>query len=66
MAIVDQGTTAQQKTYTSNLANIEQVLANQKIVGPALIVVGDAIEYRADVDTNILQQQVSISAVTAA
>lgn len=66
MAIVDQGTTAQQKTYTSNLANIEHVLETEDIVGPALIVVGDAIDYQANVNTELLQPQMARTAVNAA
>ena len=54
MAIIDQGTTNQQKTYISDLANIEQVLNSENIVGPALIVVGDVINYQAQVNIELL------------
>ncbi|NVK25681.1 MAG: uroporphyrinogen-III C-methyltransferase [Gammaproteobacteria bacterium] len=66
MAIIDQGTTAEQKTYTSTLADIEQVLTSENIIGPALIVVGDAINYRANVDTKLLQPQLNESNTSAA
>lgn len=54
MAIIDQGTTNAQKTYISDLANIEQVLNSENIVGPALIVVGDVINYQAQVNIELL------------
>ncbi|MBU2918209.1 uroporphyrinogen-III C-methyltransferase [Psychrosphaera sp. F3M07] len=54
MAIIDQGTTNNQKTYISDLANIEQVLNSENIVGPALIVVGDVINYQAQVNIELL------------
>lgn len=56
MAIIDQGTTAQHKTYVSDLGNISDVLNRENIVGPALIVVGDAINYRAKVNVDLLSQ----------
>lgn len=55
MAIIDQGTTTQHKTYVSNLAQIDTVLSQENIVGPALIVVGDAIDYRAQVNLDMLK-----------
>ncbi|WP_299263800.1 uroporphyrinogen-III C-methyltransferase [uncultured Psychrosphaera sp.] len=54
MAIIDQGTTNNQKTYISNLADIEQVLNSENIIGPALIVVGDVINYQAQVNIDLL------------
>jgi len=54
MAIIDQGTTNTQKTYISDLANIEQVLNTENIIGPALIVVGDVINYQAQVNIDLL------------
>lgn len=54
MAIIDQGTTDNQKTYISNLADIEQVLNSENIIGPALIVVGDVINYQAQVNIDLL------------
>ena len=55
MAIIDQGTTNTQKTYISDLANIEQVLNTENIIGPALIVVGDVINYQAQVNIDLLE-----------
>lgn len=54
MAIIDQGTTNTQQTYISDLKNIEQVLNTENIVGPALIVVGDVIDYKAQVNIDLL------------
>lgn len=56
MAIIDQGTTSEHKTYVSDLENISDVLNRENIVGPALIVVGDAINYRAKVNVDLLSQ----------
>lgn len=56
MAIIDQGTTSEHKTYVSDLKSIGDVLNSENIVGPALIVVGDAINYRANVNVDLLTQ----------
>ena len=57
MAIIDQGTTAQQQTYVATLDTIKQKLENVELVGPALIVVGEAINYRANVNVSLLDSQ---------
>lgn len=56
MAIIDQGTTDGHKTYISDLEHISDILNSKKIVGPALIVVGDAINYRANVNVDLLSE----------
>lgn len=56
MAIVDQGTTKHHKSYVSTLDSIDQVLEREDIVGPALIMVGEAIDYKTEVNVDLLKE----------
>jgi len=63
IAIIDQGTTQDQKTYVSNLTDVTEILEQNDIVGPALIVVGDAINYQANVSVDLLSEHNEVKAV---
>lgn len=44
VALIEQGTTPQQKTYTATLATINDEIANQDVHAPTLIIVGSVVE----------------------
>lgn len=61
IAIVDQGTTAQHKTLISDLTQIRQDLKTAELVGPALIMVGEAINQRAGIKADMLHPQYKVA-----
>lgn len=65
IALVDQGTTSQSKTYVSTLAEIEEQLIHFQLQGPALVIVGTAIEHRANVDISLLAKDALLNQVEA-
>lgn len=50
VAIIRWGTTARQKTLTGNLKNIVQLAKKNKIAPPAIIVVGEVVKFRKDLN----------------
>jgi len=50
VAIIRWGTTAKQKTITGNLKNIVQLVKKNKIAPPAIIVVGEVVKFRKDLN----------------
>jgi len=65
MAIIDQGTTAKQQTHVATLESIKQKLETVELVGPALIVVGESINYRANVNVSLLDSEYGKSELIA-
>ena len=61
MAIIDQGTTAQHQTHISTLQTIGDDLASLELVGPALIMVGEAITQRAKVKVDMLHPHYDVA-----
>lgn len=61
IAIIDQGTTAQQQTHISSLGDVAKRLPAMQLVGPALILVGEAVNHRANIDLTMLSSQHSFS-----
>lgn len=57
IAIIDQGTTSEQKTYTSSLNTVSEYLNDIELVGPALVMVGEAISHQAKVNVDLLNKQ---------
>lgn len=55
IAIIDQGTTEQQSTYTSSLAEVHKVLTEAELKGPALIIVGLVVTDKANVNPTLLK-----------
>ena len=46
MAIIEKGTTPEQKVYTTTLANLDQLLSSTDIHAPTLIIVGGVVSLR--------------------
>ena len=46
VAVIENGTTARQRTITGTLDNIEKLLAATKIANPALIIIGEVVKVR--------------------
>lgn len=61
MAIIDQGTTAQHQTHISTLQTIGDDLASIELIGPALIMVGEAITQRAKVKVDMLHPHYDVA-----
>lgn len=57
MAIIDQGTTAQHKVIQSNLRNIDDALSREELVGPALVMVGEALAFQHQIEQSLLTTQ---------
>lgn len=57
MAIIDQGTLAEQKVVCATLATAEQVFSAHEFQGPALIVVGEVVNKRHQVADSLLFSQ---------
>lgn len=63
LAIIEQGTSAHQKTYTHTLATVAAMNdANNRytLSGPALIIIGEVVNYRTVIDTALLQPPATI------
>ncbi|HET8706159.1 MAG TPA: siroheme synthase, partial [Pseudomonadales bacterium] len=43
VALIQQGTTPQQKVWTASLATIAGLIANEEVHAPTLIIVGDVV-----------------------
>ncbi|WP_416150833.1 uroporphyrinogen-III C-methyltransferase [Salipaludibacillus sp. HK11] len=50
VAVIQEGTTAHQKTVTGTLATIEEIVMEAKISHPAMIIVGDVVKLRDKLD----------------
>ncbi|MFD2166839.1 uroporphyrinogen-III C-methyltransferase [Thalassotalea euphylliae] len=55
MAVIDQGTSTEQKVVCSTLGTIEPSSMLNDFVGPALIIVGDVVNYRENVDLTLIE-----------
>ena len=66
IAIIDQGTLIEQQVVCATLATIEQEKLKYKLTGPAIIIVGEVVNKRQQVDLNLLTQQGDLTALSAA
>jgi uroporphyrin-III C-methyltransferase len=57
--LVDQATTAQQETLTRTLQELPLAMQKREFKGPALLVVGDVINYRHAIDLALLSRATS-------
>ena len=46
VALIEQGTTAQQRVYTGTLASLPELLAQQQVQAPTLVIVGEVVTLR--------------------
>lgn len=46
VALIEQGTTAQQRVYTGTLASLPELLAQQQVHAPTLVIVGEVVTLR--------------------
>ncbi|RHW39455.1 uroporphyrinogen-III C-methyltransferase [Lysinibacillus yapensis] len=46
VAVIERGTTVNQRTFTATLSNIDEKIQQEEIVNPALILVGDVVNVR--------------------
>jgi len=56
IALLDQVSTAQQTQLQGSLVNIVQRLAKQPLAGPTLIIVGNVLHHRMNVDLSLLKE----------
>lgn len=56
IAIVDQGTTKDHQCYQSTLSNITNYLSEINLIGPALVMVGDALAYKHEISADLLNK----------
>lgn len=54
VAVIDQGTTQQQLTIVGQLNTIADKMSQQKLLGPALIIIGQVVHHRAQVNLAML------------
>ena len=46
VALIEQGTTQQQRVYTGTLASLPELLAQQQVHAPTLVIVGEVVTLR--------------------
>jgi len=64
IAIIDQGTTNQHACHISTLVGVESLLETINLTGPALVIVGDAINHKVNVNSDLLEPNYLTSVVT--
>ncbi|WP_068545533.1 uroporphyrinogen-III C-methyltransferase [Thalassotalea crassostreae] len=66
IAIIDQGTLNKQQVVCATLATIEQEKLKYDLTGPAIIIVGEVVNKRQQVELNLLAHQNCSTELTAA
>lgn len=49
VAVIQWGTTAEQRTVTATLATVTDVVAKEKVENPSMIIIGDVVKLRANI-----------------
>ncbi len=65
VAIIEKATRPDQRVLRSLLADLGDLVAREKLVSPALIVVGDVVVHADALDALPIQHQTAIGALTA-
>jgi uroporphyrin-III C-methyltransferase len=62
-AVIQWGTTVEQRTVTATLATIANVVAKEKIENPSIIIIGDVVKLRANLQwfEQLLQKQQTVA-----
>ena len=59
IAIIEKGTTSEEKVGVGNIANISEIVANNNLKNPAIIIIGEVVRQRADMQR--LEQQIDFN-----